>query len=71
MSINITEEKFLEFEKIKQEGRYNMIDPNARALSSLTKEEWVQIATDYDKFYKAWIKKEFKINDAWGNDEID
>jgi hypothetical protein len=60
MSINITEEKFLEFEKIKQEGRYNMIDPNARALSSLTKEEWVQIATDYDKFYKAWI-----------NDEID
>ena len=71
MSINITEEKFLEFEKIKQEGRYNMIDPNARALSSLTKKEWVQIATDYDKFYKAWIKKEFKINDAWGNDEID
>ena len=70
MSINITEEKFLEFEKIKQEGRYNMIDPNARALSSLTKKEWVQIATDYDKFYKAWIKKEFKINDAWGNDEI-
>jgi len=63
MSINITEDKFLEFEKIRQEGRYNMIDPNARALSSLTKEEWVQIATDYDKFYKAWIKKEFKIND--------
>ena len=63
MSINITKDKFLEFEKIRQEGRYNMIDPNARALSSLTKEEWVQIATDYDKFYKAWIKKEFKIND--------
>jgi len=63
MSINITEDKFLEFEKIRQEGRYNMIDPNARALSSLTKEEWVQIATDYDKFYKAWIKKEFKIDD--------
>tara|TARA_R110000751_G_scaffold16705_1_gene52569 strand:+ start:606 stop:800 length:195 start_codon:yes stop_codon:yes gene_type:complete len=63
MSINITEEKFLEFEKIRQEGKYNPLDPKARALSSLTKKEWVQIATDYNKFYKAWIKKEFNTDD--------
>jgi|TARA_R110000824_G_scaffold19972_5_gene76219 hypothetical protein len=63
MSINITKEKFDEFEKIKKEGRYNMLDPQARALSSLTKKEWVQIATDYDKFYKAWIKKEFNTDE--------
>ena len=64
MSINITEDKFLEFEKIRQEGKYNQIvDPRARALSSLTKKEWAQIEIDYDKFYKAWIKKEFKIDD--------
>jgi hypothetical protein len=63
MSINITEEKFLEFEKIRQEGKYNPLDPKARALSSLTKKEWVQIATDYDKFYKSWIKKEFNTDD--------
>ena len=43
MSINITKEKFDEFEKIKQEGRYNMFDPQARALSNLTLKEWVQI----------------------------
>ena len=41
MSINITKEKFDEFEKIKKEGRYNMLDPQARALSSLTKKEWM------------------------------
>ena len=63
MSINITEKKFLEFEKIRNQGIYNPIDPRARALSSLTKKEWVQIAKDYDKFYKAWIKKEFNTDD--------
>ena len=43
MATEITEEKFLEYEKIRQEGRYNMFDPNARALSNLSKSEWVHI----------------------------
>ena len=57
MATEITEEKFLEYEKIRQEGRYNMFDPNARALSNLSKSECVHIIADYDKFAKAWLDK--------------
>ena len=57
MATEITEEKFLEYEKIRQECRYNMFDPNARALSNLSKSEWVHIIADYDKFAKAWLDK--------------
>ena len=58
MSIQITKEKFDEYEKIRREGRYNMFDPQARGLSSLSKAEWVQIITDYDKFHKAWVEND-------------
>jgi len=57
MSIQITEEKFLEYEKIRKEGRYNMFDPQARALSSLNRGEWVQIIKDYEKFANAWLSR--------------
>ena len=60
MSIDITEEKFNEYKEIQMDSSYNMFDPRARQLTSLSEDEW-----------EAWIKKEFKLNDAWGNDEID
>ena len=55
MAIQITKEKFDEYEKIRQEGRYNMFDENARALSSLSRDEWVTIITEYDKLASAWL----------------
>ena len=55
MAIQITKEKFDEYEKIRQEGRYNMFDPQARALSSLNRGEWVQIIKDYEKLASAWL----------------
>jgi hypothetical protein len=74
MSIQITKEKFDEYEKIRQEGRYNMFDPQARGLSSLSKAEWVQIITDYDKFYTAWVlddelEKEDMKNEEKNNED--
>ena len=74
MSIQITKEKFDEYEKIRQEGRYNMFDPQARRLSSLSKAEWVQIITDYDKFYTAWVlddelEKEDMKNEEKNNED--
>ena len=56
--IDITRDKFLEYEKIRKEGRYNMFDPQARALSSLDRNEWVTIMTDYEKLANAWLKSE-------------
>ena len=55
MATEITEEKFLEYEKIRQEGRYNMFDENARALSSLSRDEWITIIREYDKLAEAWL----------------
>ena len=55
MSIDITKEKFDEYEKIRQEGRYNMFDENARALSSLSRDEWITIIREYDKLAEAWL----------------
>ena len=55
MSVDITKDKFDEYEKIRQEGRYNMFDENARALSSLSRDEWITIIREYDKLAEAWL----------------
>ena len=34
-----------------------MIDPRARELSTLSKDEWFRIIKDYDKFSNAWTSK--------------
>jgi|TARA_R110000823_G_C15831595_1_gene490313 hypothetical protein len=60
MSIDITEEKFNEYKEIQMDSSYNMFDPRARQLTSLSEDEWETIMKDYTK-----------LNDAWGNDEID
>ena len=57
MSIQITKNKFLEFEEVRQSGRFNMFDPNARKITNLSKHEWSVIMTDYKKLSKAWLKE--------------
>lgn len=57
MSVEITIQKFEEYERIRKEGKYNMIDPRARELSTLSKDEWFRIIKDYDKFSNAWTSK--------------
>ena len=50
-------EPAIEYLDVQEVGLYNMFDPNARALSNLSKSEWVHIIADYDKFAKAWLDK--------------
>jgi hypothetical protein len=57
MSIQITKNKFLEFEEVRQSGRFNMFDPSARKMTNLSKDEWSVIMTDYKKLSKAWLKE--------------
>jgi hypothetical protein len=64
MSVQITIQKFEEYEKIRKEGLYNMFDPMARELSTLTKDEWIIIMKDYDKFSDAWMPS---IAKKWAN----
>ena len=37
-------------------GDFNMFDPQARAMTDLTKAEWVTIMKDYKKLDEAWGK---------------
>ena len=57
MSIQITKDKFLEYEEVRQSGVFNMFDPNARKMTNLSKVEWSVIMTDYGKLSKAWLKE--------------
>ena len=57
MSIQITKDKFLEYEKVRQSGVFNMFDQNARKTTTLSIKEWRIIMTDYGKLSKAWLKE--------------
>ena len=57
MSVTITKEMFLEYEKIKKSGKYNMNEPLARRLTTMSIHEWRRIQKDYDKLAKAWLKE--------------
>ena len=45
---------------------YNMFDPRARQMTSLTKPEWITIMRDYEKLSSAW-SKEPTVQDAIDN----
>jgi len=56
MSVQITEEKFNEYKRVKESGAYNMFDPRARELTELSKAEWSTIMKEYKKLDEAWGK---------------
>ena len=56
--IDITEEKFNEYKRVQMSGDFNMFDPQARAMTTLTKDEWVTIMREYKKLDEAWGDKE-------------
>ena len=56
--IDITKDKFNEYKKVQMSGEFNMFDPQARAMTDLTKAEWVTIMQEYDKLNEAWGDKE-------------
>ena len=47
MEINITESMFNEFVEIRDSGEYNMFDPAARAETTLSKEQWINIMRNF------------------------
>ena len=56
--IDITKEKFDEYKQVQMSGDFNMFDPQARAMTDLTKDEWITIMKDYKKLDEAWGKDE-------------
>ena len=60
MSIDITKSKFDEYKTVQKSGMFNMFDPKAREMTSLTKDEWVTIMREYNKLDEAWGDNEEK-----------
>lgn len=42
-------ENLLKYEVIRQQGKYNMVDPRARQLTGLAEDDYFQIMKDYKK----------------------
>ena len=54
MSVQITKEDFLEYKRIQMSGMFNMFDPRAREMTSLSKDQWLRIIKEYNKLDEAW-----------------
>lgn len=50
-------ENWKEYEKVRREGRFNMFDPNARALTGLSREEYTFCIENYDALKQQAIQK--------------
>tara|TARA_R100000742_G_C4256606_1_gene74478 strand:- start:658 stop:894 length:237 start_codon:yes stop_codon:yes gene_type:complete len=55
--VEVNKEDFLEYESIRRGGKYNMLDPMARKISGLSKDQWIAILKNYDDLYQAYIEE--------------
>ena len=58
MAVQITKEDFLEYKRVQMSGMFNMFDPRAREMTSLSKDQWLRIIKEYKK-----------LDEAWGNED--
>ena len=47
--MEITKEQWDEYRDVQDSGMYNMYDPNARAMTDLSKQEWKHIMKNYSE----------------------
>ena len=57
MKWTITKEQFKEYLDVQEGGLYNMFDPRAREMTSLSKAQWTNIITNYSVYYNKWGNK--------------
>ena len=57
MGLQITENMFNQFLKVQRSGQYNMFDPRARQLTSLERDEWIEIMTNYERYHNEYNKE--------------
>ncbi len=60
---NRIKDDLLRYEVVRQQGKYNMLDPRARNLTGLTEERYSYIIKNYNKLMKKYpnIKKQVKL----------
>ena len=47
--MEITKEQWDEYRGVQDSGMFNMYDPQARAMTDLTKHEWIEIMKNYSE----------------------
>ena len=46
----VTQDEFKQYRDVQDSGAYNMFDPNARAMTSLSKDKWIDIIKNYSDY---------------------
>ena len=46
---DITKEEFAEYVDVQESGMFNMFDPRAREMTTLSKNKWIEIIKNYDE----------------------
>jgi ABC-type transporter MlaC component len=52
----VSREEFMEYLDVQEMGAYNMLDPRAREMTTLDKEQWMHIIENY-----AYLKELYEI----------
>ena len=55
MEAIITKEDFLDYETVRKSGMHNMMEPQARALADLSREQWIIIIKNYSELKNKYL----------------
>ena len=47
--MKLTKEQFMEYMQVQDSGMFNMFDPQAREMTSLSRDEWLHILKNYSE----------------------
>jgi len=48
-AVTMTKGKFSEYRDVQDSGAYNMYDPRAREMTTLSRDEWIYILKNYSE----------------------
>tara|TARA_Y100001973_G_C5188978_1_gene329676 strand:+ start:1281 stop:1448 length:168 start_codon:yes stop_codon:yes gene_type:complete len=49
MQDKVTEEEFAQYRDVQDSGMFNMFSPQAREMTTLSKDQWIYILRNYDE----------------------
>ena len=52
--MDITQEEFIRYEIVREEGHFNMFDSRAIAKTGIPKDRYIHLIANYDKYARQW-----------------
>lgn len=50
----VSKDEFMQYRRVQEQGRFNMLDPNARYLTELSSQQWLHIIKNYSYFIELY-----------------